>query len=309
MIVRFTDVFIQHVAEIMVGLMLLDDLSYQDVLDKLLEMRFNVIQDILHHYNKSTAAMPQRISHHLREITLIIHRTLTQVHIIFSDSPSSMIETFVDSFQSTFLIPSKSSHGNETPSQPAITRLFSPSANVHLLVRYLPDSLQNYLPQFSVKQCITQVDTSSWIARIARLFEEQLPQTLQPITTQRELIEIRHKLLLDATLWNQLYRDLFYQHAQRMLDQALQHVIDQVEKLIWPILNSKKTLVDVPPWSAPVTITNNASDFLKSLKEIRTDTLCHLQRAFDSSLSVLCQDVMEHLNVEEEEENDFNIKA
>jgi hypothetical protein len=289
--------------------MLLDDLSYQDVLDILLEMRFNVIQDVLHHYTKSTDTMQHRISHQLREITLIIQRTLAQALAIFDSSPNSLIETFVDSFQSTFLIPSKSSHGNETPSQPAITRLFSPSANVHLIVRYLPDSLQTYLPQFSAKQRLTQVDTSSWLTRIVHLFQEQLPQTLQPVTTQRELIEIRQKLLLDASLWNQLYRDLFYQHAQSLLDQALLRLIDQVEKVVWPSVNNKKTVMAVTPWSATVTTTNNATAFLKSLKETRTDAMCQLQHEFDTSLLNMCQDVMEHLNAEEEEKDDFHIKA
>jgi hypothetical protein len=289
--------------------MLLDDLSYQDVLDILLEMRFNVIQDVLHHYTKSTDTMQHRISHQLREITLIIQRTLAQALAIFDSSPNSLIETFVDSFQSTFLIPSKSSHGNETPSQPAITRLFSPSANVHLIVRYLPDSLQTYLPQFSAKQRLTQVDTSSWLTRIVHLFQEQLPQILQPVTTQRELIEIRQKLLLDASLWNQLYRDLFYQHAQSLLDQALLRLIDQVEKVVWPSVNNKKTVMAVTPWSATVTTTNNATAFLKSLKETRTDAMCQLQHEFDTSLLNMCQDVMEHLNAEEEEKDDFHIKA
>jgi hypothetical protein len=288
--------------------MLLDDLTYQGVLDTLLEMRFNVIQDVLHHYTKSTDTMQHRISHQLREITLIIQRTLNQAHTIFAGSPNSLIEIYVDSFQSTFLIPSKSSHGNETPSQPAITRLFSPSANVHLIVRYLPDSLQTYLPQFSGKQPLMDVDTSSWLMRIRRLFEEQLPQTLQPITTQRELIEIRHKLLLDAALWDQLYRDLFYQHAQRMLDRALQQLIDQVDKVIWPAVNSKKAVAMVMPWSSTVTTTNNATAFLKSLKETRTDALYRLQHEFDMSLSIMCQDVMEHLNADEEHD-DFHIKA
>ena len=247
--------------------MLLGNQSYKQSIEKLLEMRSNVIRDILKHYTKMTDSVNHRITHQFREVSLIIKRTLIQVFDIFVSKEGghqrTLIESYVDSFLKTFLIPSKSSHGNETPSQPAITRLFSPSSNVHLIVRYLPESIQNYTPHFDPFPEVMQTDVqqlvSIWMADIEAILKDQLPQTLSPIHSQAELIQIRSKLweLLDEdentkdksnkwqvtakhllsdrySLWASLYRDVFNNCAKKLIDNALIDLATQPTKVVWP---------------------------------------------------------------------------
>lgn len=255
--------------------MLLDDQSYKQAIEKLLEMRSNVIRDILQHYTKTTDSANHRITHQFREVSLIIKRTLIQVFDIFVSKEGghqrTLIESYVDSFLKTFLIPSKSSHGNETPSQPAITRLFSPSSNVHLIVRYLPESIQNFTPRFDpfpeVMQADVQQLVSIWMAGIEALLKDQLPRTLSPIHNQAELIQIRSKLweLLDEdentrdksnrwqitakhllsnrySLWTSLYRDVFNNCAKKLIDNSLIDLTTQPAQVVWPsIIDPKKS--------------------------------------------------------------------
>lgn len=255
------------------ALMLLDDQSYAQSVDKLLEMRSNVIRDILQHYTKTTDSANHRITHQLREVSLIIKRTLMQVFDIFVSKEGghqkTLLESYVDSFLKTFLIPSKSSHGNETPSQPAITRLFSPSSNVHLIVRYLPESIQNYTPCFDPSPQLMPSDVqhqvSAWMRDIEAMIRDQLPQTLSPIENQAELIQIRSKLweLLDEdentrdktnkwqmaakhllsarySLWTSLYRDVFNNCSKKLIDEALADLAKQPAQVVWPLIIDPK---------------------------------------------------------------------
>ncbi|KAL7329075.1 hypothetical protein PS15p_207240 [Mucor circinelloides] len=270
---RVSEQTTEHMAEVIVALMLLDDQSYAQSVDKLLEMRSNVIRDILQHYTKTTDSANHRITHQLREVSLIIKRTLMQVFDIFVSKEGghqkTLIESYVDSFLKTFLIPSKSSHGNETPSQPAITRLFSPSSNVHLIVRYLPESIQNYTPCFDPSPQLMPSDVqhqvSAWMRDIEAMIRDQLPQTLSPIENQAELIQIRSKLweLLDEdentrdktnkwqmaakhllsarySLWTSLYRDVFNNCSKKLIDEALADLAKQPAQVVWPLIIDPK---------------------------------------------------------------------
>lgn len=253
--------------------MLLDDQTYTQSIHKLLEMRSNVIQDILQHYTKTTDSANHRILHQLREVSLIIKRTLVQVFDIFVSKEGghqqTLIESYVESFLKTFLIPSKLSHGNETPSQPAITRLFSPSSNVHLIVRYLPESIQNYTPSFDPSPHVVPIDVQqhilAWMTEIKAILDDQLPHTLSPVQNQAELIHIRSKLwelldedentrdktnkwqittkhLLEArySLWTSLYRHVFNDCSKKLFDTALTDLTKQPAQVVWPLIMDPK---------------------------------------------------------------------
>jgi hypothetical protein len=225
-------------------------------------MRTNVIRDIIHQYTKTADSIENRISHQLRELTLILKRTLIQIFEVFV-SKGGLIESFVISFQNTFLIPSKLSHGNETPSQSVITRLFSPSSNVPLIVRFLPESVQNYRPQFDpaplldIKQ--VQAMATAWIEDTEAMLKEKLLETFLPISNQHELVQIRSKLwdlLSDDentkdknnkwvitvqslcgkrySLWDSLYRTIFNQQAKHMIDCKFGEILDQLDSRVWP---------------------------------------------------------------------------
>lgn len=250
----------------MVGLILLDSLSYKDSVEKLLEMRSNLIRDVINNYTKGMDSANNRVTHQLREVTLIIKRTLQQIFEVFFSKEghtTTLIESYVTTFQKTFLIPSKSSHGNETPSQSAITRLFSPSSNVHLIVRYLPESIQNYLPEFEPSPILTATNVQkliqSWLEQVEILLKEKLPEILSPIQNQVELIQVRHKLweLLDEdentknnawqktvqnllqrrySIWDGLYRDAFNNSSKSIIDKTLNQLSNQPELIIWPLV-------------------------------------------------------------------------
>lgn len=246
--------------------MLLDSLSYKDALGKLLEMRSNLIRDILSNYTKGMDSTNNRVTHQLREATLLIKRTLQQIFEVFYSKEghtTTLIELYATSFQKTFFIPSNTSHGNETPSQSAITRLFSPSSNVHLIVRYLPESIQNYLPEFDPSSILTASDiqelTQTWIKQVEMILKEKLFEILSPIQNQIDLIQVRHKLweLLDEdentkktawrktvqnllgshySIWDGFYRDGFNDSFKSIINKALTQLSNQPESIIWSLV-------------------------------------------------------------------------
>lgn len=271
---RVTEQNSEHIAEIVVGLMLLDDLSYPDAMNKILEMRYNVMTDVIQNYKKSTDVPNHRLAHQLREVTLTMKRTLKHIYDIFQvkgDDNATLIEGYVSAFTKTFLIPSNSSHGNETPSQSAITRLFSPSSNVHLIVRYIPEELQNYLPQFEPAPTLNTLDiqqtVKTWLDQVQSFIKENLPGELSIIQNQVEMIQIRTKLwdLLDEdentkdknnhwqkasqgllgerySIWDNIYRDVFNDRCKSLIDSALSTVSEQPQTIVWPqIVDTKKS--------------------------------------------------------------------
>jgi hypothetical protein len=257
----------------MVGLMLLDNMSYKDTLEKMLEMRTNVIHEIIQHNAKASETQIQRTTHQLREIILIIKRTITQAYDVFyskdQNHKQTLIESFVENFQKTFLIPSKLSHGNETPSQPAITRVFSPSSNVHLIVRYLPEIIQNSTPDFDPVPVLKpeQVEkmVQNWLGSINDALQLHLPNIFKPLDTESGLIKVRSRVweLLDEdentkdiknnkwqaatqslvgtrySLWDAMLRDAFNNHAKEIISKNFEALSVQPNTVVWPLVTDK----------------------------------------------------------------------
>ncbi|KAI9265716.1 hypothetical protein EDC94DRAFT_634171 [Helicostylum pulchrum] len=260
-------------------------------------MRSNVIRDVIKGYSKSTDTVNNRVSHQLREVILIVKQTLRQTFDIFfskESDKSTLLGSYVTAFQKTFLIPSKSSHGNETPSQPAITRLFSPSSNVHLIVRYLPESIQKYLPEFDPSPALTSENVQgliqSWLEQVQDMLKEKVPEILSSIQSQADLIQVRSKLwelldedenrrnsiwketaqnLLDKpySIWDNLFRHIFNDRFKLMIDLALAKLSNQPESFVWPLVTDpsksqrlkKDFAVTMNIW--PGANTNNQSAF------------------------------------------------
>ncbi|ORY94232.1 hypothetical protein BCR43DRAFT_443959 [Syncephalastrum racemosum] len=163
--------------------MLLDsDQTYESTLHHLLEARRAAIHDIC------VSATHDRLSFQLREIVQIVQRTLIHVHAIFFGDTT--LERLVDRLRENFMLDG---------SIPPITRVFSVRTNVHLLIRYLPPSVQNFTP--SMAGCGTPLatdtvrkHTQTWLHGIETLVREQLPTMLQPIQTHRALVETRNRL-------------------------------------------------------------------------------------------------------------------
>lgn len=183
--------------------MLSDKKTYKDVLQKLLETRLSSIKDIVAaSINRTQAELQdQRIAHQLREIVQLIKRTLLHIYQIFiSNNSKNLLETYISELQKNFMMPAHSHHGH----QPAITRVFLPSTNVHLLVRYLPESVQHYTPHINSGERLTQNEVrdlvTTWIEEICELMNNNLGSMMRNIRTQRQLTEIRSRIwdLLDT---------------------------------------------------------------------------------------------------------------
>ncbi|KAI8374017.1 hypothetical protein EDC96DRAFT_437774 [Choanephora cucurbitarum] len=249
-------------------------MSYTDVLEKLLETRLNLIKDIIECYMKSSDSLVHRLIHQLKEVALVFKTTVVQIVSIFvlleDDRQKPMIESYVNSFKQTFLIPS-SCNTETSISQSAITRLFSPSSNIHLIVRFLPESIQQYLPQFdpSTMPSIEDIrqSTDGWISSVEHYLHHHLDKRLQAVDKHSDLVQIRTKiwealredemakdkknkwrtanqavLTSSYSVWNNLYRGSFNRHTKLLIDNSLQQLVNQPGSTIWNSLVNPKTL-------------------------------------------------------------------
>jgi hypothetical protein len=130
---------------------------------------------------------------------------------------------YAEQMQKSFTIPNTTSRssfnvdkGNHTRrhssvsgslSSLAVSRLFSPSTNAHLLIRYLPESIQNFTAatNFGIDDTLT-LDTIStmtrqWADDINRQLSTHLESILRPITTTQKLLDLRTRL------WDLLHDD------------------------------------------------------------------------------------------------------
>ncbi|KAI8887546.1 hypothetical protein K501DRAFT_174989 [Backusella circina FSU 941] len=271
-------------------------------------MRTKVIHEIIQHNTKASETQIQRTTHQLREIILIIKRTVTQAYDIFyskeRNHKQTLIESFVQNFQKTFLIPSKLSHGNETPSQPAITRVFSPSSNVHLIVRYLPEVIQNYTPEFDpapvLKPEEIQKMVQHWLESIRDALQIHLPNIFKPLDTESGLVKVRSRVweLLDQdentkdiknnkwqtatqnlvgsrySLWDVMLRDVFNNHAKEIINKNFEALSVQPSTVVWPLVTDKNQKHTKKDFSVTVNVwpgmntTNSILPSLSSSQEI-----------------------------------------
>ncbi|ORZ19366.1 hypothetical protein BCR42DRAFT_449125 [Absidia repens] len=284
----------EDVANVLIGLMQIDGMTRKSTLETLLEMRTNAINDLIQQsIMEKSDFSDQKLSRHLRDIALIIQRTLIHIRNIYlpaktsSSSNKSLLTIYAEQMQSNFTIPntksssnvdinSKSnlSHrrsvsvsGSSSLASLAVTRLFSPSTNAHLLIRYLPESIQHFTAatNFGMDDTLT-LDTVSeitrqWTLNIKQQLDTHLEAILQPIISTRKLLDIRNRLwdlLLDdeygsgRSSWMEVCQDLLGEHysiygtmfrssfnnqARRIVDIGCQAIADQPNNTIWPLIS------------------------------------------------------------------------
>ncbi|KAL0094450.1 hypothetical protein J3Q64DRAFT_1632074 [Phycomyces blakesleeanus] len=225
-------------------------------------MRTQGIKDTIHTSLKSSVAetAEQRLGSHLRDIIYAIQRTLAHIDTIAFTSSPSAFELYARDMETNFSLPNPSSPNN-TP-LPAITSVFSPSTNAHLLVRYLPESVQQYTPTLaddpldlgSIRQMAEE-----WLKEIQNVLTSPLPEMLGPLDTQHKLVQARSKVwqLLESqdsswkqvcsrvlghsySLWDCLFKDSFDGHAKHLIDKALKTLSDQPTIILSPSLVTKQ---------------------------------------------------------------------
>ncbi|KAI9322730.1 hypothetical protein BX666DRAFT_2109173 [Dichotomocladium elegans] len=318
---RVPDQTSESVAEILLCLMLLDGQTYLGTIDRLLTARKEAIHDVV-------VSGEHRLAYQLKEIIHIVQRTLIHVYEIYIHS--YLLADYVKQLEENFMVGSLNG--------PAITRVFAPSTNVHLLMRYLPENVQNYTPRLEVGDDLLPDDVKqfaqTWIQNVEELLEDRLEGMLEQVDTHEKLIQARSRVwdilqatesshrrsgmvletqpvswketcqgLLDKTysLWDNLFRGPFNNHAKKLVDHACRSLADQPQSVVWKYVRSKSfslnslnsTTLPLPGSSAPQII----QSFAKSLAEAsqgRQQFIQDAQAAFDDALCIMRTDIEHH---------------
>lgn len=170
---------------------LLDGQTYHESLQHLFETRMNAVKDILVSavQHIGSGGEKNRLAFQLREIIQLIQRTMLHVYeiLIKNDLLTQSVERLEKSFAAS-----------NNSSLPTITQIFSPSTNVHLLLRYLPDPLLNYTPHMDAGEPLKAQDArqyaQDWLHGVEQLLKCHLSSTLQQVESHRQLVDIENRL-------------------------------------------------------------------------------------------------------------------
>ncbi|CAG8512875.1 3968_t:CDS:10 [Gigaspora rosea] len=192
----------QSLAETLCAIMLLDDVTKKDVFRKCLDMRTSALIQIL---EKSEAKDTKSMVEQFREMIRLIRGTVYHVGSVFISAVNeqSLYESYLHQLQQGFTVYEDSAQPSPVLMSPrdskaSLTRLYSPSTNIHLLVRYLPESIQTFTPFLHLSgtrgQLIQEDITTRmnlWVDQIVEQFHEKLNALLSKITCAKELHELR----------------------------------------------------------------------------------------------------------------------
>ncbi|KAF9281611.1 Golgi transport complex subunit 1 [Mortierella antarctica] len=207
------------VIETICAIMLLDDVTMKDMFRLLLAQRQAAIRDVLE--VKGGDDIGQQIVQAIQ----IFRATLFHVGKVFIEPEQgsvSPLERHLRSLQQTFApplvsIPSTTSKREELASAvlqpsalnaPVVPKLYPTTPNIHLLVRYLPDSIQNFTPfihldgnRATFSQQHVYQGIQHWKNDIVTMFSAALEKLLQQVQTNTALVAIR------AKVWQELQAD------------------------------------------------------------------------------------------------------
>ncbi|CAG8760201.1 9406_t:CDS:2, partial [Racocetra persica] len=192
----------QSLAETLCAIMLLDDVTKKDVFRKCLDMRTSALIQIL---EKSETKDTKSMVEQFKEMIRLIRGTVYHVGSVFisADNEQSLFESCLHQLQQGFTVYEDSAQPSPAlvsprDSKASLTRLYSPSTNIHLLVRYLPESIQTFTPFLHVSGTrgqLSQEDITArmnlWIDQIVEQFHEKLDALLSKVPCAKELHELR----------------------------------------------------------------------------------------------------------------------
>ncbi|KAI9278356.1 hypothetical protein BDA99DRAFT_428747 [Phascolomyces articulosus] len=310
--------------------MLLDNQTYFETIEHLLESRTSAISDLVTKKQQHQHQQQVRLAYQLKEVVQIIQRTLIQVYEIFTKN--QLVTNYVGEIEKTFM----------SKNTPAITRVFSPSTNVHLLMRYLPERVQNYTPQLESGEPLLPRDiqqfAQSWLQNIEELLQTHLGSLLQQIESHAVLVDVRSRLwdflgtdtamhrrsgmLLDNrrstssswsetckelfeqqySIWDSLLRDAFNARAKELIDENAKKLADQPRQVIWKKIESRDALASRSLNSASLPLPNSSAskaidEFKKTLNDAsqgRSSLIQEVQYTFDTILQTMRTDLEYH---------------
>ncbi|KAF9099503.1 Golgi transport complex subunit 1 [Mortierella sp. AD031] len=229
------------VIETMCAVMLLDDMTIKDMFELLLTQRCEAIREALEDQQQQSSDIAGQIVLAIE----ILKATLFHISGVFLEiapvesgkSSVSPLERHLKSLQQTFSTPAAASSNEGYPAegtataaaatsilQPAvhlnstassvIPKLYPTTPNIHLLVRYLPESVQNFTPfihlegsrtMFSQEDVVQRV--RAWVEKVKEMFGDGFEKLLQQVNTNAALVAIR------ARVWATLQVDEFAQSS------------------------------------------------------------------------------------------------
>lgn len=237
------------VIETMCAVMLLDDMTIKDMFALLLTQRREAIRESLEvqQQQQQQQGGSDIIAGQIVKAIEILKATLFHISGVFLEpvtgpgKPSSKVsplERHLRSLQQTFSTPppgvtagdgyldgttpalqassilQPAAHINtpSTTTSSVIPKLYPTTPNVHLLVRYLPESVQNFTPFIHLegsRAAFSQQDVVQgiriWVEEIAKMFGGGFETLLQQVHTNAGLVDIR------AKVWAALQVDEFAQ--------------------------------------------------------------------------------------------------
>ncbi|KAG0055101.1 Golgi transport complex subunit 1 [Gryganskiella cystojenkinii] len=272
------------VVETMCAIMLLDDVTIKDMFRLLLAQRQSAIKEALEVKDSNIGGQillaievlkstlfhvagvflePEsgRVSHFERYLRCL-KQTFTSPSPAKPPSPSS---TSHDEFSSSILQPSSLAPVNLATS--VIPKLYPTTPNIHLLVRYLPESVQTFTPMIQLESPRAKFSQQEvfdgirlWMEDIKAMFSGALEILLQQVQTSSEMVQIRTRvwaalqqdeyaltsksttsswnevcLLLLGTpvsLWNEVLRTGFSRAIQDIIVFSLEELSDQPKKVL-----------------------------------------------------------------------------
>ncbi|KAF9181860.1 Golgi transport complex subunit 1 [Haplosporangium sp. Z 767] len=270
------------VIETICAIMLLDDVTIKDMFRLLLVQRQTAIQEVLESPGKDIGAQ-------VVEAINILKATLFHINGVFLEAEQSRmspLERHLRSLQQTFSTPvantttSSSTRGDAlSPLQPSalpnlatsiIPKLYPTTPNIHLLVRYLPESVQNYTPFIhleGIRAAFTQQEVlqgvRTWMKGVNTMFGSCFKTLLQQIDSGADLAAIRSKawvalqtdeyalvskkknhwnevcqVLLGEhfSIWDSILRSQFAEAFRSVIVASLEVLSQQPERLLRPRL-------------------------------------------------------------------------
>ncbi|KAF9397843.1 hypothetical protein BGZ94_006174, partial [Podila epigama] len=223
------------VIETICAIMLLDDVTTKDMFQLLLAQRRAAILHVLD--PKDTQGISQQIVQAIQ----ILRATFFHVDRVFKGQQGagasfSRLEMHLKSLQQTFAPPALRSTASPSlnttlkqdevassvslvsPLQPSallmptsvIPKLYPTTPNIHLLVRYLPESIQNFTPFIHLdgpRATFTQEQLchgiQQWKDDMIRVISAAVEKLLEQVHSSTELVAIRSKV------WQELQADEF----------------------------------------------------------------------------------------------------
>ncbi|CAG8557294.1 7524_t:CDS:10, partial [Funneliformis caledonium] len=202
---KITDQSEQSLAETLCAIMLLDDVTKKDVFQSCLDRRTSVLLQLL---EKSTTKDVKFLTEQFKDMIHIIRSTVFHVGLVFirTGDELSLFESYLNQLQQGFSVQednlqTPSSLISPRDSKVSLTRLYSPTANIHLLMRYLPGSIQTFTPFLHMsgpRGDFTQDDIrermNGWFDYIVQSFQEKLGMLLSKVVHARDLNELRKNI-------------------------------------------------------------------------------------------------------------------